>query len=324
VRITAGVGTVNQKTWNIRRPVTLIGSGPNCQIVLPGAAVAKAHCAIINNGVHVLLKDLCTPSGTCCGGRPVDLHDLRDGDVVEIGDFRIQVAIQCINSHADQTASGIRFDEAGSLPSVGIWLHPAGNEPPAHLQSPVCLIGRREECDLAVADPQVSLAHAILFWFDGRAVVADLGSRTGTWINGQRQALAFLEAGDLVRVGSYEATIQTGESNSNTAPERPDTMAQLEATLRAQEASLAEREAACERKLLYLNEMEKALNRRQEQLNDLARRLRAATAPANTCQPFAQVVPLKEVITPDQEPVESSSAMDAIDRAWRLIRRGNA
>lgn len=324
VRITAGVGTVNQKTWNVRRPVTLIGSGPNCHILLPGAVVAKAHCAIINNGTHVLLKDLCTSSGTRCGGQPIDLHSLNDGDVVEIGDFRIQVAIQSSSLHNEQTASGIRLDEAASLPPVGICLHPAGNEPPVVVQSPVCLIGRRDECDLALTDSQVSLAHAILFWFNGRAGVADLGSRTGTWINGEQQSLACLQAGDVLRVGPYEATIGGGESESGAAPDRPDAIAQAEAALRAQEARLEEREAACERKLLYLNELEKSLKRREEQINDLARRLRESVAPANAAQPFAQVVPLKELITPDSVPVDPSPATDAIDRAWRILRRGNA
>ncbi len=324
VRITAGVGTVNQKTWNVRRPVTLIGSGPNCHILLPGAAVAKAHCAIINNGMQVLLKDLCTPSGTRCRGQRIDLHSLNDGDVVEIGDFRIQVAIQSSSLHNEQTASGIRLDDPASSRAVGIRLHPAGNEPPVVLQSPVFLVGRRDECDLALTDSQISLAHAVFFWFNGCAAVADLGSRTGTWINGEQQSLAYLKVGDVLRVGSYEATIGGGESDSDTASEHSDALAQAEADLHAREASLAEREAACERKLLYLNELEKSLKRREEQINALARRLRESTAPANAGQPFTQVVPMKELITPDSLPADPSPALDAIDRAWRIIHRGNA
>jgi pSer/pThr/pTyr-binding forkhead associated (FHA) protein len=324
VRITAGVGTVNQKTWNVRRPVTLIGSGQNCHILLPGAAVAKAHCAIINNGTHVLLKDLCTPGGTRCGGTSVDLHGLKDGDVVEIGDFRIQVAIQSACLRSDQTASGIRLDETGSVPPIGLSLHPSGHEPRGVLRSPVYVVGRREECDLTLADPQVSLAHALFFCLDGRAVVSDLGSRTGTRINGERQSLAYLKPGDVLQIGPCEVAIGDGESESAAASKRPSALVQAEAALRSREARLAEREAALERKLLYLNELEKSLQRREEQINELARRVRESLVPAGAAQPFAQVVPMQEFISPDAGPTAPSPAADALDRAWRIIRRGNA
>ncbi|MBI4718161.1 MAG: hypothetical protein HY763_10180 [Planctomycetes bacterium] len=48
VRITAGVGSASQKTWNIRRPVTLIGSTRPAHIVLHDRDVSNAHCVIVN------------------------------------------------------------------------------------------------------------------------------------------------------------------------------------------------------------------------------------------------------------------------------------
>ncbi len=73
VRITAGVGSAAQKTWNIRRPVTLIGSKRPAHIVLHDRDISPAHCVIINTGVDVLLKDLYTHSGTLCDDSRVDL-----------------------------------------------------------------------------------------------------------------------------------------------------------------------------------------------------------------------------------------------------------
>ena len=94
VRITAGLGTASQKSWYLRRPVTLIGSRRRAFIVLHGEAVAKAHCVIVNTGSVVLLKDLHTEAGTLCNSKGVDLIVLRDGDLVQIGSTLIQVAIQ--------------------------------------------------------------------------------------------------------------------------------------------------------------------------------------------------------------------------------------
>ncbi|MQA83289.1 MAG: FHA domain-containing protein [Streptosporangiales bacterium] len=48
------------------------------------------------------------------------------------------------------------------------------------------VIGRDPACDLTVSDSTVSRLHAELRWRDGEWVLADLGSRNGTRVNGWR------------------------------------------------------------------------------------------------------------------------------------------
>lgn len=47
------------------------------------------------------------------------------------------------------------------------------------------IVGRDPTCDIVVVDPYVSRVHAKIFYRDGRWYVEDLGSRNGTYVNGE-------------------------------------------------------------------------------------------------------------------------------------------
>jgi protein-tyrosine phosphatase len=59
----------------------------------------------------------------------------------------------------------------------------------------VLLVGRSADCDVTIASGQLSRVHALAAFVpaaEGRLVVADLGSRNGTWTGGQETAVCFL------------------------------------------------------------------------------------------------------------------------------------
>jgi FHA domain/Domain of unknown function (DUF1707) len=65
------------------------------------------------------------------------------------------------------------------------------------------VIGRSDEVDMCVDHISVSRRHAVLAYLDGEWVLADLGSRNGTWVNGWRlPGPAPIQVGDLVELGS--------------------------------------------------------------------------------------------------------------------------
>ena len=66
----------------------------------------------------------------------------------------------------------------------------------------VFTIGRSPDCDLPLADPTVSWVHAELRRVGDAWVLADLGSRNGTQVNGWRADSGFtVRGGDCVRFG---------------------------------------------------------------------------------------------------------------------------
>jgi pSer/pThr/pTyr-binding forkhead associated (FHA) protein len=70
------------------------------------------------------------------------------------------------------------------------------------LNSP-CLIGRATESHLRFPVPDVSRRHAILAITEGMWWLMDMGSRSGTWLNGNRlNQAAMVEPGDVIGLGS--------------------------------------------------------------------------------------------------------------------------
>lgn len=65
------------------------------------------------------------------------------------------------------------------------------------------LILGRTDGDVIIADARVSRRHAAVRVEEGRAVVEDLGSANGTWVNEQReQEPRVLSPGDRIRIGN--------------------------------------------------------------------------------------------------------------------------
>jgi hypothetical protein len=69
-------------------------------------------------------------------------------------------------------------------------------------------IGRASDNDVIVDDSEVSRHHCQLKLQHGAYSFADLGSRNGSWVNGQRVTEIALGPGDLIRIGSTEIEFQ--------------------------------------------------------------------------------------------------------------------
>jgi pSer/pThr/pTyr-binding forkhead associated (FHA) protein len=76
--------------------------------------------------------------------------------------------------------------------TTGIWIQP-----------PLMRIGRHPDNDVIVAEPGVSEQHAELRrTAPGRYTIIDVGSRSGTYVNGTRVSRQELKQGDIVVIGS--------------------------------------------------------------------------------------------------------------------------
>jgi pSer/pThr/pTyr-binding forkhead associated (FHA) protein len=85
-----------------------------------------------------------------------------------------------------------------------------GGRPPIQfdLGDAVIGIGRASDNDVIVDDSEVSRHHCQLKLQHGAYSFADLGSRNGSWVNGQRVTEIALGPGDLIRIGSTEIEFQ--------------------------------------------------------------------------------------------------------------------
>jgi len=70
------------------------------------------------------------------------------------------------------------------------------------LERPVVNIGRRLDNQLIIDDPHISRTHAQIRVREGRFVVFDLGSTSGTKVNGRRVKQHTLRAGDVISMAN--------------------------------------------------------------------------------------------------------------------------
>ena len=74
------------------------------------------------------------------------------------------------------------------------------------------LIGRAEECDVRPLSEAVSRRHCAVHVGPAEVFVEDLGSRNGTFVNGQRIAGKLkVVAGDVIRVGALELKVSSSD-----------------------------------------------------------------------------------------------------------------
>ncbi len=210
IRVSAGVGSAGQKTWNLRRPVTLLGSKRPAHIVLHDRGVSAAHCAIINTGMDVLLFDLHTTGGTFRGKDRIDLVALQDGDVITLGESILQIAIRMPATDADDSGAGMEYNDPTSLinPATFTLIH---TDTRWTMEKAVALIGRNEHAAIRLDHNDVSVRHALLFRFGREPAVFDLGSRAGVWVNGQRREVTPLGDGDRITIGPFGLQLQIHE-----------------------------------------------------------------------------------------------------------------
>jgi hypothetical protein len=88
-----------------------------------------------------------------------------------------------------------------------------------HITRAEAVLGREEETDISVRDPEVSRRHARISWQSGSHYVEDLGSTNGTFLNGNLVTSPQpLRSGDTIGIGQTMLVFQTEASARPTKP----------------------------------------------------------------------------------------------------------
>ena len=188
----------------LTRPVTVIGSRSTARIHLISSTVSKAHALLVKSNGGIYIRDLASRSHVYVNGEEVREADLSDGDLIKIGSFTFKYIAGPIRSHGP----------GGAPPSAQ--LDVTGGEFPIPVDQRVMLIGRRSSDDVVLVEESVSTAHAVIFEMDGERHVRDLGSRTGTFVNGVSTHQHKLTSGDVIRIG--ETDIKYATTAAEAAP----------------------------------------------------------------------------------------------------------
>jgi pSer/pThr/pTyr-binding forkhead associated (FHA) protein len=202
-----------QPPLSLGRLFTMIGSAPSARLYLPSKQVSRCHAVVINADTGLFVRDLASRAELQVNGRAVKEADLRDGDVLQVGPF--------VFRFTDRTDRRAR---PPALPVPTAFLEVEGLDDPLPLDGRTTLFGRRETADVSLTENAASSAHALIFVAEGKHLLRDLNSRTGTFVNGVKVHEHVLSPGDVLRIGEttfrYVRTVgrKRDEQRAVTAP----------------------------------------------------------------------------------------------------------
>ena len=168
------------------------------------STISRQHARIYEtDGVYVI-EDLGSTHGTVVNGRKIDSAEkviLYDGDIIELTRAKITCAIendklvapapheatQAIAERAIQGILGRLAEGEGDGPYFRILAGP-GEGGRLNLEPPLSewAVGRAEECELMLDDPNVSRRHALVKKDWHGFTIEDLGSRNGVVVRNVR------------------------------------------------------------------------------------------------------------------------------------------
>jgi pSer/pThr/pTyr-binding forkhead associated (FHA) protein len=169
---------------------TLIGSRNRAHLHLLSSTISRNHACIITGRTGVYVRDLASRNGVIVNGQKVRESELQDGDSIQVGSFQFKF---------QEPPGPIRLATAPPAPLAMLEMDGGALTP---MDGRTILIGRRPGCDITLDSTAVSNTHAVVFECDGKRYVRDLGSRTGTHVNGKAVHQQALEIGDQIKIGS--------------------------------------------------------------------------------------------------------------------------
>lgn len=195
----------------------LVGRSAGSDVCIPHTAVSLSHAAITATQSHYTITDLDSTNGTKVNGELIPPHRgkrLQSDDIIECGGFEIrfsagipvasptsEVGTATFARKMVEAALG-RADKQVELPLLRVVAGPdQGNtlplpRPPARLS-----VGRGDESDLLLSDPDVSRSHIeVIAGLDGYEV-EDLNSKNGMLIAGRSMSSRRLRHGDTIQLG---------------------------------------------------------------------------------------------------------------------------
>ena len=203
-RVTASIfsGSGTGQSIDLHRAVSLVGSRSGCKLTFRHPTVSAMHCAIVNTGDEVYLRDLMSESGTYLNGLRAECEKLADGDIIRVADWEIALQIRDPETSGSTGSSVINLEPAPTVLALKV-----SDEPLVKLRREVSVIGRKLGADFVVRDRQVSRAHAIVFVLNAHPVICDLLSENSIQINNEPSCFGVLHSGDTLGMGASKIRV---------------------------------------------------------------------------------------------------------------------
>ncbi|MEO8749567.1 MAG: FHA domain-containing protein [Allobranchiibius sp.] len=200
----------------------VVGRSGECDVSIPDSNASRRHVRLTRQGTTVLATDLGSSNGTWIAGARIQTPtQVSSGGFVQLGGPTgpgLQIGFLPAPGPAAPIPANLMPSNTGVV--FDRYAAPAG-PPPVQAQPhqqpgrQVLSIGRGRENQIVLDDLLASRRHTELVSRPGGFEVHDLGSRNGTYVNGQRISVAPLGEGDLLAVGHSRFTVAQGQLVAN-------------------------------------------------------------------------------------------------------------
>lgn len=197
----------NKTVVNLVRDEYTLGRAEDNTVRLTERNISRHHAALARDGSGWTIEDRQSYNGCYVNGvRVGEPQRLEHGDLIQVGDYRLELV--------DDAATQVAPSRAATVPAVPksqlllgqpdrlVML--VGPTPGAEfaLVGERVVIGRGEECDIAINHTSVSRVHAeVQSLGDGRYELVDRESANGVRLNGVELKRGLIDARDTIELG---------------------------------------------------------------------------------------------------------------------------
>jgi pSer/pThr/pTyr-binding forkhead associated (FHA) protein len=197
----------NKTVVNLVRDEYFLGRAEDNTVRLTERNISRRHAKLTKDGTHWVLTDLGSYNGCFVNGvRVAEPQPLEHGDLVQLGDYRLEIVDSALTAGAGGQAATVpaapRAHAMLGQPDRLVML--AGPTPGAEfpLVAERMVIGRGEDCTISINHSSVSRIHAeIQAVGSGRYELIDRESANGVRINGVELQRSLLDARDTIELG---------------------------------------------------------------------------------------------------------------------------
>ncbi len=207
-------GPAKGASYQLNEGDNTIGRSPDNDMVVEDTAISRRHALVRVQDDRIVLVDLGSSGGTAVGGGRLEGKVVPAGGVVTVGQTPLRVVqIEAQDQLEQGTMSGATIVDT---PSGGSAVLIAQSGPDSgrsfNLSEGDNSIGRDPSSDVLLSDDSVSRRHSLIRVEADRIQVFDLGSRSGTVVDGELIQGHELTADDTISIGRSEIVLMRPSS----------------------------------------------------------------------------------------------------------------
>jgi pSer/pThr/pTyr-binding forkhead associated (FHA) protein/thioredoxin reductase/ferredoxin len=180
-----------------------VGSGRDCDFVLDDGAASPEHLVIVSTPLGFRAEPR---AAMTINGQPGEVRVLSHGDELALGATTIRFTAQALADQGAEASMSSTMIARKVTDPVGELIVIAGANKGERipLGNEQIIVGTRADCTVVLSDILASPLHCAISRNGDELVATDLGSESGTFINGERIARGTaLKPGDLIAVGIH-------------------------------------------------------------------------------------------------------------------------